>query len=89
MHCIACGGSPLVEGELVNTSDAGGTRFIPSGNSKMKRAFGLGSRPVRAYGCPRCGHLQLAVDFSEDDLKKYQSFEGEQQRSAVEEAGSE
>ena len=89
MHCIACGGSPLVEGDLLNPSDGVITKFRPSGYSKLKRALGLGARPVRAYGCPRCGHLQLAVEFSEDDLKKYQSFEGEQQRSAVEQAGSE
>jgi hypothetical protein len=87
MHCTACGSSSLVEGELVH-SDGYTTRFSPSGDSKLKRALGIGSRPVRAYGCPRCGHLQLAVEFSEDDLKKYQSFEGEQQRSAVEQAGS-
>jgi hypothetical protein len=36
------------------------------------------------YVCPRCSHLQFAVDFSEDDLKQYQRFEGEQQRSASE-----
>ena len=89
MQCIACGGSSLVEGELVNASDGGTSKFIPSIKSKLKRAFGLGARPVRAYGCPRCGHLQLAVEFSEGDLKKYQSFEGEQQRSAIEQAGSE
>jgi hypothetical protein len=87
MHCTACGSSSLVEGDLVHSD--GDTRFSPSGDSKLKRALGIGSRPVRAYGCPRCGHLQLAVEFSEDDLRKYQSFEGEQQRSAVEQRGSE
>lgn len=87
MHCTACGSTSLVEGELVH-SDGDTTRFSPSGDSKLKRAFGIGSRPVRAYGCPRCGHLQFAVEFSEDDLKKYQSFEGERQRSAIEEAGN-
>ena len=40
--------------------------------------FGVGTRGVRAYGCVHCGHLQLAVDFSEKDLLKYQQFEGEQ-----------
>ena len=88
MHCTACGSSSLVEGELVH-SDGGETKFSPSGDSKLKRALGIGSRPVRAYGCPRCGHLQLAVEFSEEDIKKYQSFEGEHQRSAVEQAASE
>jgi hypothetical protein len=63
--------------------------FSPSDGSKLKRALGIGSRSVLAYGCPRCGHLQLAVEFSEEDLKKYQSFEGQQPPSAVEEAGKE
>jgi hypothetical protein len=88
MRCIACGSSSLVEGELVH-SDGDTTQFSPSGDSKLKRALGIGNRPVRAYGCPRCGHLQLAVGFSEDDLKKYQSFEGEHQRSVVEQGGGE
>jgi hypothetical protein len=29
--------------------------------------------------------MQLVIEFSEEDMKKYQSFEGEQPRSAVEE----
>ena len=87
MHCTGCGSSSLVEGKLV--AEGMDMSFSPSGDSKLKKALGIGSRPVRAYGCPRCGHLQLAVEFREDDLKKYQSFEGEQQRSAVEQGGSE
>jgi hypothetical protein len=88
MHCIACGSPSLVEGEIV-TSDGGYAMFSPSDKSKLKRALGIGSRSVQAYGCPRCGHLQLAIKFSEEDLKKYQSFEGQQPPSAVEEAGKE
>ena len=88
MHCAGCGNSFLVEGELIH-SDGDTTKFSPTGDPKLKRTFGMGGRPVRAYGCPRCGHLQLSVTFSEDDLKKYQSFEGEQQPSVVEQPGSE
>lgn len=88
MRCIACGSPSLVEGEIL-TSDGGNTLFSPSDKSKLKRALGIGSRSVHAYGCPRCGHLQLAVKFSEEDLKKYQSFEGEQPPSAVEGSGKE
>ena len=40
--------------------------------------FGVGTRKIRAYGCVHCQHLQLAVDFSEKDLVRYQQFEGEQ-----------
>jgi hypothetical protein len=87
MHCMACGSSSLVDGKII--TEGMDMSFRPSGDSKLKRALGIGSRPVRAYACPRCGHLQFAVDFSEDDLRKYQSFEGEQQRSAVEQGGSE
>jgi hypothetical protein len=89
MQCVACGSSSIVEGELCSQSDGSKTYFTPTGGSKLKKAFGMGSRTVRAYGCPRCGHLQFAVEFTEDDLKKYQSFEGEQQRSAVEQPESE
>jgi hypothetical protein len=88
MLCIACGSPSLVEGEIVS-SDGGNSTFSPSDKSKLKRALGIGSRSIQAYGCPRCGHLQLAVKFSEEDLKKYQSFEGQPPPSAVEEAGKE
>lgn len=81
MHCTACGSSSLVEGKVVTD---GGMSFRPSDDSKLKRMFGMGRRAIHAYVCPRCGHLQFAVDFSEDDLKKYQRFEEEQQRSASE-----
>jgi hypothetical protein len=81
MHCTACGSSSLVEGKVVTDGDMS---FRPSGDSKLKRALGIGRLSIHAYVCPRCSHLQFAVDFSEDDLRKYQSFEGEQQRSATE-----
>jgi hypothetical protein len=81
MDCPACGSSSLVEGKIVTDGDLS---FRPSGDSKLKRAFGIGRRPIRAYACPRCSHLQFAVDFSEDDLREYRRFKGEQQRSAVE-----
>jgi len=40
--------------------------------------FGADAREIRSYGCVHCGHLQLAVDFTEKDLQRYQQFEGEQ-----------
>jgi len=81
MHCTACRSSSLVEGKVVTD---GGMSFRPSDDSQLKRMFGMGRRPVHAYVCPRCSHLQFAVDFSEDDLRKYQRFEEEQHRSASE-----
>jgi len=86
MQCTACGSPSLVEGKVVTE---GGLSFRPSGDSKLKRTLGIGRRPVQAYACPRCGHLQFAVGFGEDDIRKYQSFEGQQPPSAVEEAGKE
>jgi hypothetical protein len=44
----------------------------------MKTMFGVGSKPVRAYGCVHCGHLQLAVEFGEEDTRRFLEFEGQQ-----------
>jgi hypothetical protein len=75
MQCTACGSSSFVEGKIVTD---GGMSFRPSDDSKLKRALGIGRRSVQVYACLRCGHLQFAVDFGEDDMRKYQTFEGQQ-----------
>jgi hypothetical protein len=77
MKCVACGSAALVKGTL---SDGGGTAgfFKPDDVPFLKSAFGIGNRGIRAYGCVHCQHLQLAVDFKESDLERYQQFEGEQ-----------
>ena len=77
MKCVACGSSVLVEGSLL---DSGGSAvaFKPAAVSILKSMFGVGTRSIRAYGCIRCQHLQLAVDFTDRDLQRYQQFEGEQ-----------
>jgi hypothetical protein len=54
------------------------SHFKLSDVSKWKSLFYKGIREVRAYGCVNCQHLQLAVDFSEEDLQRYRQFEGEQ-----------
>jgi hypothetical protein len=77
MKCAACGSSVLVEGNLLDTN-GGSNTFKTSDVSRWKSMFGVGSRGVRAYGCVRCHHLQLAVDFTDADLQRYQQFEGEQ-----------
>ena len=74
MKCVACGSTALVEGTLIDNSSG----FKPKESSIWKSMFGVGTREVRAYGCIRCQHLQLAVSFSEEDLQRYQQFEGEQ-----------
>ena len=74
MKCVACGSTALVEGALIDNASG----FQPKELSIWKTMFGVGSREVRAYGCIHCQHLQLAVSFSEQDLQRYQQFEGEQ-----------
>jgi hypothetical protein len=87
MKCTSCESTSLVEGVL---SDCDKVKFTPTtppppGDTPMlRKIFGAGGRSVRAYGCTHCGHLQLAVDFRESDIERYRSFEGEMQRSAVE-----
>lgn len=74
MKCVACGSTALVEGTLIDNSSG----FQPKEASIWKSMFGVGTREVRAYGCIHCQHLQLAISFSEEDLQRYQQFEGEQ-----------
>ena len=74
MKCLACGSTALVQGTLIDNSSG----FKPKESSNLKSLFGVGTREVRAYGCIHCQHLQLAISFSEEDLQRYQQFEGEQ-----------
>ena len=78
MKCTACGSSLLVEGTVISSGDGSTFGFYPSDLPSLKVAFGIGHRDVRAYGCIHCQNLQLAVDFNESDLERYQQFEGEQ-----------
>ena len=78
MKCVACGSESLAEGVLASGSGTDDTRFRPADSSYLRRFLGLGSKPVRAYGCVRCGHLQLAVEFDEKDLRRFLEFEGRQ-----------
>jgi hypothetical protein len=78
MKCVACGSVALVEGTLMETSSGSAPVFKLEAVSTWKSMFGVGVRGIRAYGCLHCEHLQLAVNFSEEDLRRYQRFEGEQ-----------
>ena len=78
MKCVACDSTALVEGSLMDTSAGSTTGFKLEAVSIWKSMFWFGTRSIRAYGCPRCQHLQLAVNFSDEDLQRYQHFEGEQ-----------
>jgi hypothetical protein len=77
MKCVACGSKAMVAGTLMDSS-GGIPKFKPEEVSIWKSMFGIGTREIRAYGCLHCQHLQLAVDFSDEDLQRYQQFEGEQ-----------
>jgi hypothetical protein len=77
MKCVACGSTALVEGKIMG-GDGSEPSFYPSDTPLLRRMFSMGGRAIRAYGCVRCQHLQFAVGFSEDDLKRYQQFEGAQ-----------
>ena len=78
MKCLACGSEAVVAGTVLDNSSGGNTVFKLDEVPVWKSMFGVGTRKVRAYGCLHCQHLQLAVDFSEKDLKRFQQFEGEQ-----------
>lgn len=77
MKCLACESESLVGGTVFDSN--GSTLNFKLDDTKVwKSLFGVGTRNVRGYGCVHCGHLQLAVDFTEKDLRRYQQFEGEQ-----------
>lgn len=78
MNCLAYGSSALVTGTFLDNSGGGTTVFRLDDVSIWKSLFGVGTRKIRAYGCVHCQHLQLAVEFSEKDKRRYQQFEGEQ-----------
>lgn len=78
MKCLGCGSEALVPGTIVDASDGGRPSFKMDDVSVWKGLFGVGNRKIRAYGCVHCQQLQLAVDFTDEDRKKYQQFEGEQ-----------
>lgn len=78
----------MIEGTLLENSGGGTTVFKPENVSIWKSMFGVGMRGVRAYGCIHCQHLQLAVEFTEEDSQRYQQFEG-QQPSVLERINSE
>ena len=78
MKCAACGSVSLIEGELIGLSDGGASAFKLKDVSIWKSIFGKGTRKVKAYGCVNCYHLQLAVDFSNEDCERYRQFEGQQ-----------
>ena len=78
MKCAACGSTNLIEGNILDES--GGTKynFKPLAVSMWKAVFGFGVQPISAAACVHCGHLQLHVNFSDEDKLRYLEFEGQQ-----------
>jgi len=54
--CAKCGTSGLVAGHIVWNAPI---RFKADGASQFRRG-----KPVRAFACEACGHVELAVDSS-------------------------
>jgi hypothetical protein len=78
MECVRCGATAVVEGSLMDTGGGGGVAFISSDKSLLVRIFGGGSRKVSAHACVHCSHLELTVEFTEKDRKRYREFDGPQ-----------
>ena len=69
----------MVEGTAREGGGGAELRFYPSDRSMLKQLFfSSATRAIRAYACLHCQNLQLAVDFNEKDLERYQQFDGEQ-----------
>jgi hypothetical protein len=78
MECVRCGATAMIEGSLMEGSSGADVLFWPNEKSYMKRLFSLGNRKIKAYACLHCSHLELMVEFTEKDRKKYQEFDGPQ-----------
>ena len=76
MKCAACGGEGMVEGVLFDKAYVSEVGFKASGDSSVwSRMFGTGVMPVTAFGCARCGHLQLGVRLSEEMREEHRRFD--------------
>lgn len=62
----------------METGGGGGVAFLLKETSFLKSIFGLGSRQVSARACVHCSHIELIVDFTDKDKKRYQEFDGPQ-----------
>ena len=78
MECVRCGATAVIEGSLMDTGAGGGVSFISNDTSIFKNIFGSGIRKINAHACVHCSHLELTVEFTEKDRKRYQEFDGPQ-----------
>jgi len=68
----------MVNGSLMEGSGGGEVFFCSDEVSYMKRMLSVGNRKIKAYACLHCSHLELMVEFTEKDRKRYQEFDGPQ-----------
>lgn len=78
MECVRCGATAMIEGSLMEGSSGGDIYFCANEIPLMKRIFSVGNRKIKSYACLHCSHLELMVEFTEKDRKRYQDFEGPQ-----------
>jgi hypothetical protein len=78
MKCVRCGATAILEGSLMEGSSGGDVLFYSKQTSYLKRMFSAGTRKIKSYAGLHCSHLELMVEFTEADRKKYQEFEGPQ-----------
>lgn len=78
MECVRCGATTMIEGSLMEMAGGGGIAFISDDRSYLRSIFGSGSRKISAYACLHCSHLELMVEFTEKDRKRFQGFDGPQ-----------
>ena len=78
MECVRCGATAVVEGSLMDTGGGGGVAFIFKDKGYLKGIFGIGNRKISAHACIHCSHLELTVEFTEKDRKRFQEFDGPQ-----------
>lgn len=62
----------------METGGGGSIAFLLKETSLFKSVFGVGSRKVLVRACVHCSHIELMVDFTEKDRKRYQEFDGPQ-----------
>lgn len=78
MECVRCGATAMLEGSFMEGSSGGDVYFCSKDTSYMKRIFAVGNRKIKAFACLHCSHLELMVEFTDKDRKRYQEFEGPQ-----------
>ena len=78
MNCTACGSTNLIEGSALDNSGGSTQYFKPKDVSAFKAAFGYGVREITTFGCVHCGNLQFFVNFTDEDKRNHQNFDGRQ-----------